>query len=494
MSEKIKVRIAPSPTGNLHIGTARTALFNYLFAKKNKGSFVLRIEDTDQERSKKNFEEDIFKGLSWLGINYDEGPLKEKDCCLYRQSERKKIYSSYIKKLIEEDSAYHCFCSEKDLEIQRQYQMGRGEFPKYNKKCSTLTRKESEQLIKDGNKSVIRIRAPHQKIKFKDLIRGDIEFDSETVGDIIIAKNTETPLYNLAVVIDDYEMKITHVIRGEDHISNTPKQIVLSEALKIKSPIYAHLPLILAPDKTKLSKRFGAVSITEYKNQGYLPEALINFMAFLGWNPGTEKEIYSLDELISDFSIEKIQLSGAIFNVTKLDSINSYYIKNKPIEELTELCLPYLIDSGLIEKNNNKFFLTEEKKEIEKKYIESAISLYKERIKKLSEIPELVDFLFKSTEYDKSILLWKNMSEEKLIESIDIIIKTLSNINETDWTKDFIQETLMPEAEKTGDRGSVLWPMRACLSGKKASAGPFEIAELIGKKETLKRLKNAVNI
>ena len=297
--KKLRVRIAPSPTGPLHIGTARTALFNYLFAKKHNNSFILRIEDTDLERSDSKYEKDIIDGLKWLGIEWDE---------LYKQSKRTKTYEKYLKKLLDSGHAY-----------------------------------EDE---------IIWFKNPKKKVVFDDLIRGRVEFDSSLFDDFSIAKDLKTPLYNFAVVIDDYEMKISHVIRGEDHISNTPKQILIQEALGLPAPNYAHLPLILGPDKTKLSKRHGAVSIIDYKEQGYLPEALINFMALLGWSaqggPGNDRELFSVKELIKEFSLEKIQKGGAIFNIEKLDWFNGHYIRQLSLDKLTEMCTPYLIESGLI--------------------------------------------------------------------------------------------------------------------------------------------------
>lgn len=337
---EVRTRFAPSPTGFLHIGGARTALFNYLFAKKYQGVFVLRIEDTDIERSKSEYEKDIIESLKWLGIEWDE---------FYRQSERQKIYTQYLKKLLAEQKAYYCFCSEEELEVQRQYQLSIGEAPRYSGKCASLSQEEVEKLRGAGKKATIRFRLPAKKIEFTDLIRGKLEFETSLIGDIIIAKNLITPLYNFTCVVDDFEMKINYVIRGEEHISNTPKQILLQEALNFPSPQYIHLPMILAPDKTKLSKRGGALGISKYKKEGYLAEALVNFLAFLGWNPGSEREIYSLPSLIKEFSLEKVQKGAAIFNIKRLDFLNSFYIRQKSLEKLTELCLPYLIERELIE-------------------------------------------------------------------------------------------------------------------------------------------------
>ncbi len=495
---KIRVRYAPSPTGNLHIGGARAALFNYLFAKKNKGSFVLRIEDTDKERSLLKHEKDILESLKWLGLFWDEGPKNGKENYLgdfgpYRQSERFEIYKKYIKKLLKEEKAYRCFCSKDDLESQKQYQIAQGNIPKYNGKCLELSLKEVEEKIKNNSDYVIRLKVPFKKIKFKDAIRGEIEFDTSMSGDIVIARNIETPLYNLAVVIDDYEMKISDVIRGEDHISNTPKQIIMMEALDFPVPRYAHLPLVLGPDRSKLSKRHATVSVNEYRNQGYLSKSIINALALLGWNPKTDREIYSMSHLINDFSLENVQKSGAIFNIKKLDFINGFYIRQKNIENLTPLCIPYLVESGLInEKDSGKYEISENKKEIGIKFIQKVVAINQERLKKISEIIEFSDFFFKDNlEYDKSLLFWKKYSNKEIFECLDKIDKLLSEIN--DWTISNLKNKIMDEAEKTGDRGKILWPLRVALTGKKSSPGPIEIIEILGKQEVLKRINQAKN-
>ena len=347
---EIRVRLAPSPTGPLHIGTARTALFNYLFVKRYQGVFVLRIEDTDIERSSPEFEIDIMENLKWLGIEWDEGPDRGGDFGPYKQSERREIYKKYLRKLLEQERAYYCFCTKEELESERQYQLSIGQPPRYSGKCTNLEKKVVEKYLAEGKPSVIRFKMPIKKVEFEDLIRGKIEVDSSLIGDIVIAKDLENPLYNFACVIDDFEMRISHVIRGEDHLPNTPKQILIQEVLGFPQPKYAHLPLILGPDRSKLSKRHGAIAISEYKKEGFLPEALVNFIAFLGWHPGTERYIYSLAALIKDFSLERIQKAGAVFNVRRLEFLNGFYIRQKSIDKLTELCLPYLIESGLIEK------------------------------------------------------------------------------------------------------------------------------------------------
>jgi glutamyl-tRNA synthetase len=504
---EIRVRIAPSPTGMLHIGLARTALFNYLFAKNYEGSFILRIEDTDLERSDPRFEKDIIENLKWLGIEWSEGPDIGGDYQPYRQSQRLKEYTKYLEKLLAEDKAYYCFCSAQDLEAQRQYQLSIGEAPRYSGKCAGLTKKEVERYLAEGKPSVIRFRTPAKKIEFDDSIRGRLEFDTSLLGDIVIAKDLVTPLYNFAVVIDDFEMKISHIIRGEDHIPNTPKQILIQEALNLPRPEYAHLPLILGPDRTKLSKRHGAVSISNYRKAGYLPEALINFMAFLGWNPGGEREIYSLPSLVKEFSLERVQKGGAIFNIKRLDFLNGFYIRSKSPEKLTELCLPYLIEEGLITpafkteqyppayggmEITQRYRISETGEEISLDFIQKIVSIYQERLKKISEISELTDFFFKGKlEYDKNLLKWGEVTNKEIIKSLDKSEKVLSKIKTGDWTKENLEGQIMPEAEKIGDRGKLLWPLRVALTGKEASAGPFEIAEILGKEKTIKRIKEA---
>lgn len=370
-----------------------------------------------------------------------------------------------MEKLLNEGEAYRCFCPQKQID---------GGVPQiYSGKCRDLSDEEIKKNLAEGKKSIIRFKSPIKKVAFKDLIRGKVEFDSSLIGDFSIAKDITTPLYNFAVVIDDFEMEISHVIRGEDHLSNTPKQILLEEALNFPQPQFGHLPLILGPDRSKLSKRHGATSVTEYRKEGYLPEAIINFMAFLGWNPGGEKEIYSMEELIEDFSLDKVQKGGAIFNIQRLNYLNGVYIRQKSIEELAELCRLYLPKA-------------------DKEDLEKAVSLYQDRLKKLSEIAELTDFLFKDVlEYDKELLKWKDMTDGEMKKVLDNLNKILCDISEKEWKKENLEKILMPEAERMEDRGTLLWPLRVALTGKKASAGPFEVAEALGKKRTLKRIQNA---
>ncbi len=507
----VRVRIAPSPTGFLHIGLARTALFNYLLAKKDRGVFILRIDDTDKKRSEPRFEKDIMESLEWLGMHWDEGPMLggKEDIGKYgpyRQSERLEIYSKYLEQLLKEDKAYYCFCSGEDIEAMRQYQMSAGQPVRYNGQCSKLTKEECEKKLAEGKPSVIRFRVPLKKIIFEDLIRGKVEFESDTLGgDFVIAKNLKSPLYNFASVVDDFEMKISHIFRGEDHITNTPKQCLIQEALNFNQPKYAHLPLILGADRSKLSKRHNAVAISDYRETGYLPEALINFMAFLGWNPGDEREVFSLASLIKEFSLEKIQKGGAVFNLTKLDWLNGFYIRKKPLRKLTELCVPYLIQAGLIKANPENlqqgqhaeeaamsYTITDSENTISFEGLMNVIRPEWQRIKKLSDIVQATDFFFKNKlDYPKDLLRWKIISDKEIINSLDMAKKVLSGIKEEMFVSHEIENVLMSATKEIGDRGSLLWPLRAALSGKKASPSPFDIAAILGKERTLQRIKDA---
>ncbi len=436
-NKKIRTRFAPSPTGVLHVGGARTALFNYLFARQNSGKFILRIEDTDTERSKKEFEKDILKGLKWLKLDYDE---------IYHQSKRTDIYKKYLQKMVAGGFAY----------------------------------KAEEN--KEGTGKIIRFKNPNIKIKFNDEIRGEIEFNTTELGDFVIAKNEEIPLYHLAVVVDDFEMGISHIIRGEDGISNTPRQILIQDAIGALRPVYVHIPLILGADRSKLSKRHGAVSVNEYCEQGYLPEALINFMAFLGWNPGDEREIFSINELIKEFSLKKIQKSGAIFNIDRLNWMNSEYIKKMDADNLAKLCLPYLKDK--IRNSKIKFANQEE-------YIKKIIKIEQKRINKFSEVGEGVDYFFERPKYEKEKLLWKDENDlSKTKSHLEKITELLSVLDENNFMSQNIKETVWGYAEEQG-KGNVLWPFRMALTGMERSPDPFTIAEVLGKEETLSRLKIA---
>lgn len=477
---KIRTRIAPSPTGLFHIGTARTALFNYLFTKKYGGKFIFRIEDTDLERSDKKYEEDIINGLKWLGIKWDNKT--------YRQSERLDIYEKYLKKLFYEGKAFWCYHTKEELKKEKEEQISKKNTPRH-----ICEHKFETRNLKQG---IIRLKTPSKIVKFNDLIRGEISFDTSLLGDISLAKDFRIPLYNFAVVIDDYEMKISHVIRGEDHISNTPKQILIQEALEFSMLKYAHLPLILGTDKSKLSKRHGATSVSEYQEQGYLPEALINFIALLGWAPSDNREFFSLKELIKEFSLEKVQKGGAVFNIEKLNWINGIYFKKMSIKKLTELCLPYIEEKNLNFKSEilKKSQINSRPQITNLKYLKKIIKLEQPRLVKLSEIAEKTNYFFSEPKYDKELLKWKNMNDAEIKEFLEKSSEIASKIPTEKFKLKNIEKIFLKEAEKIGDRGRLLWPLRVAMSGKKFSPGPFEIADILGKKEILKRISFALKL
>lgn len=465
-TEEIRVRIAPSPTGYLHIGTARTALFNWLFAKKNNGVFILRIEDTDLERSEEKYEKDILEGLAWLGLIWDEGPGKGK-YGPYRQSERLDSYEKYLKKLLDEGKAYYCDCSKEELEKDRQEQQKRGESPKYSGKCR-------QKNVTAQQAQLIRFKIGEGEVKFQDLIRGEISFNSGLIGDIAIAKNLRTPLYNFAVIVDDYEMKISHVIRGEDHIANTPKQILIQKALSFPHPQYAHLPLILDPDRSKMSKRYSATSIKEYRMQGYLPEALLNFIALLGWHPIGDREKMPIREIIKEFDLSRIQKGGAVFDVQKLDWLNAQYLKERNEKELADLI------RGLY---------GEQIQDPPEKLLK-ILKVGKDRMVKLSDYFNLRES-FELSEYPAELLIWKNSSKPQTKKNLQKTKEIAKEILQHEFSRETLEGLIMPLADSEG-RGEVLWPLRVALSGKDKSPGPFEIMDVIGKEETLKRLGAAL--
>jgi glutamyl-tRNA synthetase len=506
--EPVRVRFAPSPTGFLHIGSARTVLFNWLFAKQNKGKFILRIEDTDIERSNPEFEKDIIAGIKWLGLDWDEGPIPPEsgeftisnfqfsnkyigEYGPYRQSERLDIYEKYLRQLIDENKAYYCFCSKEQLELDRQAMLAQGLAPKYSGRCRHLSKEEAENRLKNGEPAVIRFRVPETEIEFNDLIRGKIKVNTTLIGDIVIARNFRSPLYNFSAAVDDFEMKITHIIRGEDHISNTPKQILIQKALGFNEPKYAHLPLILAPDRSKLSKRYLETSLNDYRKQGYLPEAIVNFLALLGWHPKDDKEILSLEELINEFDLKRVQKAGAVFNIEKLEWLNSQYIKKTNAESLAEKIKDFIPIEW--SKDENRTLLVK------------AIEIEKERMQKLTDFKELADFFFVLPDYDARLLIWPRLTplkpfeeneelkinKNKTLANLKLLLQEINNFFKADFNKASLEKLIMPLTEVWG-RGELLWPLRVALSGKEASPGPFELMEVLGKEETLRRLNIAI--
>ena len=452
MSNKIVTRFAPSPTGQFHLGGVRSALYNYLFAKQNKGVYILRSEDTDKERSKKEYEDGFLKLFEWLGLKPDQ---------FFRQSERTEIYKKYLEKMIADGFAY----------ISKEV-------------ASSATRRKGGKEIAQRSE-VIRFKNPNKKITFSDIVLGDITFDTTDLKDFVIARSLTEPLYHFTVVVDDYEMVVTHVIRGQEHIANTPRQILIQEAIGATRPLYAHLPLILGKDRAKLSKRDPEViPALEYRNLGYLPEAIINFMALIGWNPGGEQEIFTLPELVEKFDINKIQKSGGVFNSEKLDWLNKEHIKKLPQKEIEKNILEWLPEN----MRNNTIAL-------------KLVPIILERISKWNDVKDMVergelDFFFQAPDFSqislKEKLLYKNTSPKKISDNLKQAKNALEILKAENFDKENIKEALMKVANTLPSRGELLHPIRYALSGADKSPDPFVIASIIGKNETLSRLQKAI--
>ncbi|MFC1651811.1 glutamate--tRNA ligase [Patescibacteria group bacterium] len=489
VSQKIKVRFAPSPTGFLHVGGLRTALYNYLFAKKNNGIFVFRIEDTDRNRFIKGATEQIIQTMHWAGIDYDEGPEKGGKNAPYLQSERSEIYKKFAEELVKADKAYYCFCDPVRLTTIRQEQIREKKPPKYDRHCLSLKKEEVEEL-KKKKPYVIRLKVPdNQKIKFTDLIRGDVEINSDDLDDQILQKSDGYPTYHLANTVDDHLMGITHVIRGEEWIPSTPKHILLYKAFKWDIPEFAHLPLLLNKDKSKLSKRDLCVSVEDYMEQGYLPEAMLNFVALLGWNTKDENEIYSLDELIKQFDLERVHKGGAVFDLEKLNWINGKYIRQMKLEDLTHECKPYL--ENYLKKIENKI----DKSLVNDQYFKEVVNLFQDRLEKIADITELVDYFFlKEINYDKKLLIFKKSDLEKTKLGLEKTLERLGKVDLQNWETENLNVIL--EAVVKGNDlkpGDVFWPIRAALSGREASPSPPELLEVFGKERSLERIKEAID-
>lgn len=481
--KKFRLRFAPSPTGFLHIGNLRSALFGYFLAKSLGGNFILRIEDTDQKREVEGSVDSLLNIFSWVGINFDEGPHIGGDFSPYIQTKRLDIYQKYIKELLDKDEAYHCFCSPERLDEMRQKQQENKEAPKYDGHCRNLSKEEIEEKIKNGEKFVIRQKIPRNCcVEVYDELRGKIVFKSGDLDDHVLMKSNGVPTYQFACIVDDYLMEISHVTRGDEWLASFPKNALLYKSFGWEMPKFVHLPLILNKGGGKLSKRQGDVFVEDYRSKGYLPEAIINFCAFLGWHPKDDCEILSIEEIIEKFSLDGMGVSPAVFDLEKLDYLNGHYIREKKVGELTELCRPYLLKEGLVtEKTKNED-------------IYKIIEISQERLKKLEDIVSLSYYLFMDDiVYESEMLIWKKLSMEdvkkNLLEVYDILVK----IKEDDWTKEFLENiifTYLKENDKKN--GDYLWPLRVSLSGQKNSPSPFELAYALGKEKSLKRIEKAV--
>jgi len=480
MSNKIKTRFAPSPTGYLHIGGIRTALYSYIFAKQNLGKMILRIEDTDQTREVTGAVESLIQTMQKMSLKWDEGPQLNKSLGIsekgqnqsYFQSKRLKIYQEYAKKLIDNGKAYYCTCSKARLDELRQEQMAKGQPPKYDGHCRNQINNETKNQI-NNETTVIRLKIPEQgNVLFNDMVRGEVSIDCSEIDDQILIKSDGFATYHLASVVDDHLMGITHVIRGEDWLPSTPKHILLYQAFGWQLPEFAHLPLLLNPDKSKLSKRQGDVAVEDFLAKGYLPEALINYTALMGWHPQDNQEIFSLKELIKHFDLKRVQKAGAIFDLEKLNWFNCHYIKQKPVMELLKLCQSFVPDTNF-------------------KTLKIILQSQKERLITISDIKELIDSLTKISVYQPNLLIYKKSSKEKTSQGLRIALNILTE--QIKWDVKIIKSKLEQAVKENNlTNGDLFWPVRVALSGQEKSPPPEEIMEIIGKKESLARISAAV--
>jgi glutamyl-tRNA synthetase len=478
MEQQVRVRFAPSPTGYLHVGGLRTALYNFLFAKHHNGRFILRIEDTDQTRKVEGAVENLIETLKWSGVEYDEGPDRDGGVGPYIQSQRLELYRQHAKELVGFDKAYYCFCTSERLNEVRQKQIALKQSPSYDRHCRNLSHSETEQRVAAGERYVVRMKVPLEgELTFEDVIRGKVTIAHKMLDDQVLIKSDGFPTYHLAVVVDDHLMGITHIIRGEEWLSSVPKHILLYQYFGWDVPVLVHLPLLLNPDKSKLSKRQGDVAVEDYRTKGYLKEAIVNFIAFLGWNPGDEREIFFMNELIQEFSLERVGKSGAVFNVDKLNWLNQQHIKLKSNEELARLIKPYL--------------QKEEWKNIEEQYLLKLIGLMKERLAFPQDFVEMGRYFFvdpKSFDEEGFKKNWEPESGERLKVLADHleVLHEYSHVSIEAALRQLSEELLIKP-------NKLIHATRLALSGRTSGPGLFEMMELLGKETVIRRLLYAAN-
>jgi len=474
-----RVRFAPSPTGYLHVGGARTALFNWLYARRHGGTFVLRIEDTDVQRSSADMITGILDGLRWLGLDWDEGPGVGGPHEPYFQSERLDRYRDAAARLVAEGHAYYCYCSPERLRAEREKAEARGDAWQYDRACLALTAEQTAALEAAHAPRAIRFKVPATHTAFDDVVHGRIAFDPRAIEDFVILRSDNYPTYHLSVVVDDVEMRITHVIRGDDHISNTPKHLLLFEALGAAEPTFAHVPLILGGDKKRLSKRHGATSVTEYRRQGYLPAAMVNFLALLGWSPGDDRELMSMDELVASFSLEGISGGNAVFNVEKLDWMNGQYIARLPVSGLAAAVTPFLVEAGLASPPDAAWW-------------HRLLDLLRPRAKRLTDFVELGrPFLVDTIEYDSAAI-------EQYLSAADIgahVAALAGALKTTDpFDEPHVEAVVRGTAAERGIKaGALIHATRVALTGRTTSPGLFEMIVLLGRDRSVARLGRLVN-
>ncbi|MEM7262802.1 MAG: glutamate--tRNA ligase [Planctomycetota bacterium] len=477
--KNVRVRFAPSPTGYLHIGGARTALFNWLLARRHGGTFVLRVEDTDRERSTPEAVEAIFDGMRYLGLDWDEGPEAGGDCGPYFQAERENLHRKYVEQLMAKGSAYYCFATSEELKELRERQMANKERLHYDRRYADLDPGEAKRRVESGEKASVRFRVPEGSTTLKDLVRGDVTVDHREVEDFIIARSDGTPVYNLAVTADDHDMGITHVIRGEDHLTNTTKQILLMQALDLPLPQYAHIPLIMGKNG-KLAKRDGAASVTEYRELGYLPEAMINFLVRMGWSLDDKTEIFSIDDLIKNFGLGSVSKSGAAYDIKKLEHLGGHYIREAELPRIVDLAVPMLDKEGFDVSDRER--------------IEKIIELERERVSRVGEIPERRYYFEDPTEPDKGAkkALRKKKDSAPLMpryaESLAAAFPDGWGVNDHEALEEHGKK--FTEEAEVG-LGDLAQPVRALVSGRAATPGLFEVLAILGKETVIRRLGKA---
>jgi len=489
----VRVRIAASPTGKCHVGTARTALYNLLFARQHGGSFILRIDDTDVQRSTVESEQGVLEGLRWLGLEWDEGPDKGGALGPYRQSERLPLYQRYAAELIQKGRAYYCFCSPEELEKERQTAMAEGGTPRYSGRCRELNRADAEVRRKAGEKAVVRLKIVPGVMTFTDLVKGRIELDASLMGDPVILKSDGVPTYSYATVVDEHEMRISHVLRGADHTTNTFVQLQMYQALGFDPPEFGHFALLLNPDRSKISKRTGAVFIGEFRDEGYLPEAIVNHLALCGWNPGTDQEVFSFDGLLGVFAVEQCSSSNAIFDRAKLVWLNGHYIRQLSVEELTRRVLPFLVGAGLIS--------SESPTGAEFERLKAIVVLEQERMKTLAEAPQLMTFFFREPDPEACVELLRTdrFAKKHQLDEVKRALAgaavALRELADTDWTVSSLKEVLEKETAKLGWKPpELLMPVRLAVSGRQATPPLFETLECVGRSATLRRLQAVADV
>ncbi|RKL62699.1 glutamate--tRNA ligase [Thermoanaerobacteraceae bacterium SP2] len=482
MSDKVRVRFAPSPTGSLHIGGARTALFNLLFARHNGGKFILRIEDTDTERSTEESARQIVRSLRWLGLDWDEGPEKGGEYGPYFQSQRLELYRKEVQRLLDEGKAYYCYCTPEELAERREAALKAGKAPRYEGCCRELAEEQKKKFEAEGRKPTVRIKVPQEgQTVVDDLIRGQVVFENSVLDDFIIFKSNGIPTYNFACVVDDNAMGMTHIIRAEEHLSNTPKQIQVYKALGYDIPKFAHVPMILAPDRSKLSKRHGATSVEEFRDQGYLAEAIVNYLTLLGWSPEGNEEIFDLEKAIKEFSLERVNKTAAIYDVKKLTWINGHYLRELDLDHITKQLIPFLVKEDII---------TEEEVGQKYEYIKQVTAISRDRSRTLDELANAIAFFFKDvTEYEEKGIR-KHFEKEHAAELLVKGAEALEKLEE--FTHDSTEKAFRDLTDSMGLKAAeLIHPTRLAITGRTVGPGLFEIIILLGKEETARRMRKA---